>query len=220
MVRVWTATLLCLAVVGCEARQTSPPGGGEASPEGCPETDGPFARGRVLVPDRDGPDSGQTDRGGTENEGVGGARREVAARDMAVTLTGSDGAATARSDANGRWCLDLGDREPGMGLVARAGVEGARLRRPIITREGQVISVRSEAVVRVLHDEIGDPTEVPPAAFLNLEAVASTATDLLAPVDWRGAESIAAVVENIEARIREDPRFANTLESVKARKKE
>ncbi|MFB6350434.1 MAG: hypothetical protein ABEN55_19445 [Bradymonadaceae bacterium] len=220
---IWIATLLCLAAVGCDPN--APTGGGESVPEGCPDTGGPFVRGRVLVPDLGGTENRKTEDGGAEDGAASGAtaseeRREVPARDVSVTLTGGGGEATTRTDAKGRWCLDLGDREPGMDLVARATVGGTTLRRPVITREGQIISVRSEAVLRILEQKLDDPSTVPPAAFLNLEAVVSTATDLLNPVNWRGAESIDAVVATIVDRIAEDPRFANTLKTLKARKKE
>lgn len=219
--RFWTATLLGLAVVaGCEARSPAPSGNGASVPEGCPETDGPFARGRVLVPETGGTDAGETDAA-TSNVGASGeVRREVPAREVRVTLSGEGKTVDTRTDANGRWCLGIGERDPGMTLVARAEVDGTPLRRPVITRKGQIISVRSEAVLRVLEQRLGDLSAVSPAVFLNLEAVASTATDLLDPIDWRDAESIASVVEKVETRIAGDSRFTETLERLEAGKNE
>ena len=200
--RRWIVAFASLALLaGCESNGSAPTSGGGPVPEGCPETDGPFARGRVLVPDlRASPDAG------------GEVRREVPAREVAVSVANGGEALKTQTDANGRWCVDLDERETGMALVATATVDGAELRRPVITREGQIISVRSEAVLQVLSERVGDRSSVPPAVFLNLEAIASTATDLLQPIDWRGGKSVETVVEKVVARIAEDPRFAETLE--------
>ena len=200
--RRWIAAFACLTLfAGCEAETSGPSTGGEPVPEGCPETDGPFARGSVLVPDlRASPDAG------------GEVRREVPAREVAVIVEDGGEPLETETDANGRWCIDIGERETGMDLVATATIDGAELRRPIITREGQIISVRTEAVLQVLSERVGDLSSVPPAVFLNLEAIASTATDLLQPIDWRGGKSVEAVVEKVVARIAEDPRFSETLE--------
>ncbi len=222
---VWLTALGCLLCLGSGCEESpSPPSGSEAprggerrAPEGCPDTDGPFVRGRVLAPrfDLAGDDAGSPDAGAWRPE-----RREFPARAVAVTVVSTDdGEAIGRTetDAKGRWCIDTGDREPGMEMLARAAVDGTEFRRPLLTREGQVISVRSEAVWRLIGRAVDEPATVPAATFLNLEVLVSTATDLLEPVDWRRVETVGEAVERTVETSRHDPRVSARLERLGGR---
>jgi hypothetical protein len=214
-----TCLLLCLPA-GCDPSQpagsSSPEPPESASPEACPDTEGPFVQGRVLVPRLDMPrkNAGSNDAGGLDGEVE---PREVPADGVRLAVTdladGSEVGSTT-TDRKGRWCIDLGDREPGMALLAEVRVDGVDLRRPLLTRDAQIVSIRSEAVWRMLADRLEDPTDVEPATFLNLEAMVSTASDLLEPVDWRKVEDVAQAVDRTVERATQDRRVSERLEEL------
>ncbi len=221
--RTSIAALICLLLclpAGCDPSQSAGSSSADtvasASPEACPDTEGPFIRGRVLVPRLDTPttNAGVDAAGGLDRETE---PREVPADGVAVTVAALDDGSEVEStttDRKGQWCIELGNREPGMELLAEVRVEGVELRRPLLTRDAQIVSIRSESVWRMLADRLEDPTTVEPATFLNLEAMVSTASDLLEPVDWQNVDDVAGAVERTVERASQDRRVSDRLEKL------
>lgn len=217
------AVLMAVVAVGfgCESgggpAETTPAlnRGGGSSPN-CPEAEGGQIRGRVLVPvlSEEGPDSGLDNRRGP------GGRLERPARevDVAVYTVGSEEAlAETTTDANGRWCVVLPmEREVGTELVAEATIAEDRYRRAVVAEHGQNISVRSEALHRILASEPSsegsEASSISSAVYLNLETVASTAADLVDPAGWQRGATLRSAPERLEAQLMEDERFLERLE--------
>jgi hypothetical protein len=121
--------------------------------------------------------------------------------------------AEATTDSSGEWCVDLPDEtEFGVTLIATSEWDGVPLRRSLVASRGQIISVRSEALHRALIGRVDRPESLSSATYLNLQAIASTAIDLLDPVRRREGESPDDLVDRAEGRLREDPRFSERLE--------
>lgn len=221
--RLWAALLIGLVFLGgCRGRadsddgeQTRQPSPSPDRPSYCPDTGDELVRGRVLVPDWlvEGAPATRSDVGSAPE-----ARREVPARDVSVTIRESGEAveiATADTDSKGRWCVDVGDNDLGMSLIARASIGDGELRRPVITKYGQVISLRSESVLRILEAEFEQLSVISPAAYLNLEAIASTAVDLLDPVEWSEGETSRTALQKVESHLRRDRRFGEKLDALR-----
>jgi len=66
----------------------------------------------------------------------------------------------------------------------------------------------------MLDRRLDDPTSVEPATFLNLEAMVSTASDLLEPVDWRNVDDVAEAVDRTVERATRDRRVDQRLEKL------
>lgn len=217
------AVLIAVVAVGfaCEPGEeptetTSASNRGGESSSNCPEAEGRRIRGRVLVPvlSEEGADSGLENRRGP------GGRLERPAKevDISVYAVGSEEVlAEATTDASGRWCVVLpSGREVGTELVAEATIAEKGYRRAIVAEHGQNISVRSEALHRVLASKDSsngtDISSLPPAVYLNLETVASTAADLVDPTGWQRGATLASAPERLEAQLMENERFLEQLD--------
>lgn len=203
--RRWLALLLVVGLwSGCESEN---PGDSRSTGE-CPPEEGAFVQGRVFVP-----------RAGRSGDAGAGGRFERPARDAPVTIYRSGSPETAVAEvetgADGSWCAALPESvELGVALIAKSEWEGVSLRRSLVASRGQIISVRSEALHRALYEQLDAPTSLSPATYLNLQAIASTAIDLLDPVRRRDGEAPPDLVDRAEGRLREDPRFSERLEAL------
>lgn len=218
--RRWLAVLLVVtAGFGCQTRTSSDQeaGRGPAAPDYCPAGSGDWVAGQVLRPEwRQTAGQAAPDAASTDTEAPAVERRATPAPKIPVRLyrhKQEETLARGRTDAKGRWCLRV-DGEIGFGvdLLAEATLEDVRLRRPVITRSGQVISLRTEALVRLLVDRQIDLAEVPRPVYLNMEAMAATAVDLIDPVDWRADETLQTGVERAADRLAADERLAKKLQ--------
>ena len=223
MVRWWLAVVLVVGV-GCQGRTAgdSPEPEGSTSetppaPEYCPEGPGGWVAGRVLRPEWQQA-TGQVppDAASTDPEAPVVERRAIPAPQVPVRLYrhGEETTlASGQTDAKGRWCLRV-DADLGFGvdLLAEATVDETPLRRPVITREGQVISLRTEPLLRVLVDRGIALAEVPRSVYLNMEAMAATAVDLIEPVDWQPDETLASGIDRTVERLGSEERLAKKLQ--------
>jgi hypothetical protein len=120
---------------------------------------------------------------------------------------------STQTNASGDWCLSApGDAEFGVELLVRAETPRGRLRRPIVTPLRQIVSVRSEALVRLLDKRPRLWGRLSRAGYLNLQAIASTAVDLLDPVQWQHVESLDVVARRMEETMAADRRLQVELE--------
>ena len=216
--RPWVFILASLGLLlgGCDAG--GEPAGtrerrqGPRKPAYCPEGPGKSVRGRVLAPDW------FVERGGAPHpdagESKGRERRELPVRGVDVSVRQRDEEAAlveTTTDSKGRWCVDLSDTSTGMDLVAVARLDSHRLRRPVITRYGTTISVRSEALLQLVEKRTDDLSTVSPALYLNLESIASTAVDLLDPVEWNSDETVSSAIDKVATHLRADRRIEEKL---------
>lgn len=208
--------LAVAAAAGCDR------GGGERSEQGAPPTPGSrpahcpsdtatYVEGRVRLPvvsEREASDAGE--------RGVGTVRRTRPAADVRVVVQrlgkGGDPVeiGTATTDQKGRWCIAWrGDLEFSTNIVAVADAEGRRLRRSLVAARGQHLSIRTEALHRIL-DERDLLGELSRAAYTNLTAAAATATDVFnrpePSDDWEKR------VERVREAMLEEKRFRRLLD--------
>jgi hypothetical protein len=195
------ALLSMLAAVGCD-------------PAGPASTESATSKKRVIKGSVRLPDFQNL-----ESLGQGAVFRERPGLDVPVTLrrgSGSDEVlAETRTDADGDWEASVPAKTPLDGsVIAEATVEGATLRRGVVTEFGNAVTIRSEALGRMLAQRGTSPAKLPRASYLNLLSMLATAADLTAPVDWSGDETIDQAVERVMEAGSEDERFAERLEAL------
>ncbi len=187
------------------------------------KTDRTIVRGRVLLPVFEGEDS-ESDAGHRPDQirdaNIGRPRRrERPASDVEVRLdrleTSEQSLVSTRTNASGEWCLSAAEGvELDVELIARAETSRGTLRRSVVTPLRQVISVRSEALTRVLNERSALRAVMSPASYLNLQAVASTAVDLLEPVQWQSVESLDTIAARMRETIEDDRRFQSSVDAL------
>lgn len=176
-------------------------------------------------------DAGGGDAGARAPRGA--SFRERPAREVSVTVYRADekgsagpapkeGLADTTTDRAGNWCVAVAESvEATPTLLAAARLSGTGsdgedatvLRRSVVTQFGNAVTVRSEALTRVLLEK-GRLEDLTSAAYLNLLSVAATAVDLLSPVPWEGDESVAESVEKVRRALERDERFEQKLTAV------
>jgi len=102
----------------------------------------------------------------------------------------------------------------GVERVAVARWEDVELRRSIAAGHGQTISVRSEALHRILEARLDSLSSLSRAAYMNLQAMASTSVDLIDPVRIRPGESAGELIGRVRDRLLRDSRFRARLEAL------
>ncbi|MFU8803411.1 MAG: hypothetical protein ACNA8W_06355 [Bradymonadaceae bacterium] len=116
-----------------------------------------------------------------------------------------------RTNIAGAWCLRIPDEfKAGLDLILVASSRNgrARLRRLFVLPGDVDISPLSEAFTQILVEDEIDLDILPPATFLNMEILAGTAVDLLAPVVIEEGDQVAQAVTKIKKTLRRDERFA------------
>jgi hypothetical protein len=154
-----------------------------------------------------------------ESLGEGAVFRERPGQDVPVALRGGSDSgevlAEVRTDVDGDWEASVPAKTPLDGsVVAEATVEGATLRRGIVTEFGNAVTIRAEALDRMLAQRETSPAKLPRATYLNLLSMLATAADLTTPVDWSGDETIDEAVERVLEAGRADERFGGRLEAL------
>lgn len=162
-------------------------------------------------------DAGTTSNDARPSETRPPRRRERPARGATIEIyrrdSPDDVLVSTQTNASGDWCVSApGDAELGVELLARAEASRGRLRRPIVTPLRQIVSVRSEALVRLLEERPRLWGRLSRAGYLNLQAIASTAVDLLDPVQWQHVESLDVVARRMEETMAADRRLQAELE--------
>ena len=122
---------------------------------------------------------------------------------------------STETDSEGRWCMGLPDGvDPGISLMVRASGDRLTLRRILAIRAAGDISTGSEAIIQTLQERSVDFAEMPLETYLNLEAVADSAVDLLDPVEINDSDRTEDLVERIRQTLRNDRRFRRKLSTL------
>jgi hypothetical protein len=125
---------------------------------------------------------------------------------------------TTDTNEQGEWCVGLPEGiEPGTDLMLRASGDAVALRRLAATDITTDIYTGTEAIVRILKARDVDFHRIPTETYINLEAVADSAVDLLEPVELTDTDDVASMVQKIRDTLVEDERFSEKLESLPKR---
>ena len=120
-----------------------------------------------------------------------------------------------RSNVVGEFCLRLPDQvEFGPQVMLIALSEDRRLRRPLLHRNDVDIYSQPEALVRLLVEEGISLEDLDIDSYLNLDVIAQTAVDLLAPVTVRPEAGLESLLSRLDREMREDRRLMGALERV------
>ena len=188
-------------------------------PPGC-DANGPASQESAQAPQRSIQGSVRLpDFENLESLGRGAVFRERAARDVPVDIRHvgeTDGTlAQTRTDVDGDWSVSVPAQTPLDGsIVAEASVEDVTLRRGIVTEFGNAITVRSEALGRMLEERSTSAATLPRATYLNVLSMLATAADLTNPVDWSGDETIEASIQRVRRAGNADERLHKRLKSL------
>jgi hypothetical protein len=190
---------LVLSALGC------PQGGG--SPSDSPPAEQRVIEGSVRLPDFQN----------LESLGEGAVFRERPGQDVPVELRRADQPddvlGQTRTDSEGNWSISVPPKTPLDGsIVAVTSLDDTTLRRAIVTEFGNAITIRAEALSRMLAERSSSPAQIPRARYLNLLSMLATAADLTHPVDWAGDETMETAVERVREAGAADPRLSKRLE--------
>lgn len=221
---VAAALVVCFAAAGagCDGGRGED-GGAErprspgARPAYCPSDAVRYVEGRVRLPvvaeaKGDGSDVGASATGTVRRTRPVSGAQVVVERPKDGGERVEVGAAT--TDEKGRWCVARPeDVELSTEVVAVVQTEEGRLRRSLVASRGQHVSVRTEALHRIL-DERGLFESLSRAAYTNLVAAAATATDVFNPPK-PSDEGREARIESLRRAMLDEERFRRLLERAK-----
>ena len=224
-------TALCVGALACDKLAESE----NASPaaKNCPgatqeqvqrEYHPRLLRGRVLAPQAKLADSWldvvvpSAHAAPLEDEQpVAGATVELYSIDTAGERVG-DVLRTTETNEKGEWCVGLPKGvDPGTDLMLRASSEQAELRRLVANDISTDIYTGTEAIIQLLEDREIDFHRIPTHAYINMEAIADTAVDLLEPVELADDDNVASMVTRIRDTLADDERFSEKLEALPRR---
>ncbi|RAL20496.1 hypothetical protein DL240_16995 [Lujinxingia litoralis] len=117
------------------------------------------------------------------------------------------------TDRAGQWCVRMPDDAefgPQLMLIATAGER--RLRRPVLHRADLDLYSQPEALLRLIVEEGLSLNQLTIATYLNLDVMAQSAVDLIAPVSVEGAHGVESLLARLQQTMAEDPRLSQALE--------
>jgi hypothetical protein len=125
---------------------------------------------------------------------------------------------TTQTNAKGEWCVGLPDGvDTGTDLMLRASSEAATLRRLAASEISTDIYTGTEALVRILEARDVDFHQIPTETYVNMEAIADSAVDLLDPVELTADDDVPTMVAKIRETVLADERFSDKLSALPKR---